>query len=199
MIQELLPSLGQNSVKNGLRQSEKRSCGQKNQNVEFFLETMDTAFSKLKRREGGHLWLSVLASISDGKQAHWFLWNGQLAHLERKQCWSSVQFIFTYIVHLQHIYKKVYTCFKSNICSHLDVFFREDLTYFSKRMLHCVLHLLEKLHGSKGWTGLPGIQTLHQLTSQSIRKWKYKKKENIPLPKLQQLLSLVPRPIWIVV
>ena len=62
---------------------------------------------------------------------------------------------------------KVYRGFRAT-CSHLDdVFFREGLAYSSKTMLNHILYLLQQhvfVEEESGcWTGLPAVQTFHQL------------------------------------
>jgi len=98
--------------------------------------------------------------------------------------------------------------FQSNICSHPDdVFFREGLACFSRTKLNHILHLFQQ-HGfvveeSGRWTDLPAVQTFHHMKTFKIQQRRARTAEqlessirqewdNIPLPKVQQLVSSVP-------
>jgi len=89
------------------------------------------------------------------------------------------------------------------MCSHPD----EGLAYFSKTVLNHILHLFHQ-HGfiveeSSCWTDLPAFQMFHHLKTSKIQQRRPRTAEqlessirqewdNIPLPKVQQLVSSVP-------
>jgi len=90
--------------------------------------------------------------------------------------------------------------YRYNICFHpKDVFFRDDLSYFSKIMLNHMLLLFQQ-HGfiveeSGCWTDLPAVQSFHQLKTFKIQQRRHRTAEqleseirqewdNIPLPKV---------------
>ena len=84
--------------------------------------------------------------------------------------------------------------FYSNICSHPDdVFFMEYRAYFSRTELNHILHLFQQhdfvVEESGCWTDLLQSRPENMKTQESYIRQEW---DNIPLPKVQQLLSSVP-------
>ncbi len=105
--------------------------------------------------------------------------------------------------------------FQNNICSHPDVIsFREDLAFSNMTMPDHILHQLQHHgcveEGSRYWNDLSPIENIWRIIKRKMRQRRPKTVEqleacirqewdNIPIPKLEQLVSSVPRRLQTVI
>ncbi len=140
---------------------------------------------------------------------------GRFLHLNKMKTKRLSNHMSQYFIHNRtYITKQMFK--QSNICSPPDdVYFRK--VYFGRTMLNHILHLLQ-LHGfvveeSGCWIGLPAVQIFHlqgpieniwhiiklkirqrqPQTLQQLQTYIRQEWDQIPTPKLQKLITSMPR------